>query len=187
MKNSRTKDLISEPNELHGLRSILSVISKDHDDLRKMIEVLKSESHNLAKKKSTYKDFSELLKSHAKCEEKAVYEIALKMKELKMATFEAYEEHEVASDLMKKLAKTSNKDQWMGRVKVLAEMVEHHIIEEETDYLKDLQEKLKPAKELSMIDDFITRREKSSHQPSDKMNGILTKVNEVPSANALHH
>jgi hypothetical protein len=162
--------------ELHGLRSIVAVITRDHEDLRSMIEILKNESHDLTKKKKIYRQFSELLKSHSACEEKAVYEMALKFKDLKMGTFEAYEEHACAKTLMQKLAKTTHKDQWLGRVKVLAEMVEHHIIEEESGYLLDLQEKLKHNQELAMIDDFIKRRERSPHQPAKGKNGILTKV-----------
>ncbi len=172
--------------ELHGLRSILSVLSQDHDDLRKMIEILKEDSEDYSTKKKVYADFSELLKSHASSEEKAVYEIALKMKDLKVGTFEAYEEHAVATTLMQKIAKTTNKDQWMARAKVLAEMVEHHIIEEESEYLLDLKEKLKPRQELEMVNGFITRRERNKHQPSDKYNGILAKVDELPGRSASH-
>jgi len=179
-KSNQKNEVMAQLSELHGLRSILSVLTKDHDDLRRMIEVLKSESENYAKKKKIYQDFSELLKAHAACEEKAVYEFGLKQKDLKLATYEAYEEHAMAATLMQKLAKTTNKDQWMGRVKVLAESVEHHIIEEENEYLLDLKEKLTDQQELKMVDSFIKRRERSKHQPSEDFNGILNKIGEEP-------
>ena len=166
----------SSLTDLHGFRSILSVLSKDHDDLRSMIEVLKSESDNVEKKKKVYKDFSKLLKSHAKCEEKAVYEMGLVIKDLKVGTFEAYEEHEVAATLMKRIEKTTKKEQWMGRVKVLAEVVEHHIKEEENEYLLDLKEKLKANQETEMVEDFIDRREHFKIQPKMEHNGFLKSL-----------
>jgi hemerythrin superfamily protein len=177
-KKAKDKSKSHELKELHNLRSIVSVLSQDHDELRKQIEVLKSGSHHFEKKKEAYKLFSKLLKAHAKCEEKAVYEIALKVKELKMETFEAYQEHEVAAILMKKIAKTTNKDKWMGQAKVLAEAVEHHIIEEENDYLLEVQEKLKHPCELEMIDDFIGRRKSFKIQPDKKHNGVMTNIHE---------
>ena len=96
-----------------------------------------------------------MLKSHSASEEKVVYEMGLKLKELKVEPFEAYEEHAVAATLMSKIAKTTNKDQWMGRVKVLAEGVEHHIIEEESEYLSDLKEKLKKDQEVNIVSGFF--------------------------------
>jgi hemerythrin superfamily protein len=178
-KQKMHRELVDGLDELHNLRSILSVLSQDHDELRKQIEVLKSGSKDLARKKEAYKIFSKLLKSHAKCEEKAVYEIALKFKDLKAETFEAYGEHEVAAFMMKKIAKISNKDEWMGNVKVLAEAVEHHIIEEENDFLPELKKKLESNDELPMVDDFIKRRERFKIQPPAKHNGVLTQVGVV--------
>ncbi len=59
MKPTKKPISKNEPlSELHGLRSIVAVLTRDHDDLRAMIEVLKSESHDLGKKKKTYADFS---------------------------------------------------------------------------------------------------------------------------------
>lgn len=62
-----------------------------------MIEVLKGERPTYSEKKKIYSDLSELLKSHAKSEEKAVYEASIRIRDLKVETYEAYEEHAVAS------------------------------------------------------------------------------------------
>ena len=97
MKNKSTSSKISR------LHSILETLKKDHNDLREMIEVLTNETSNVEKKKTVYADFSKLLKAHAKTEEKAVYKIALQVEKLKMATFEAYEEHATAAALMQKV------------------------------------------------------------------------------------
>jgi hemerythrin-like domain-containing protein len=162
--------------ELNGMLSILSTLMKDHDDLRAMIEVLKADNKNYGKKKKTYTDFSELLKAHSSSEEKAVYAMALTVPALKMGTFEAWEEHDVAKSLMLKLTKTTDKDQWMGRVKVLAEAVEHHIIEEENVYLLKLKKKFTATEELKMIDQFMRLRERSPHVPSSRHSGVLAQV-----------
>ena len=161
------------PSPFRGLHSILETLKKDHDDLRGMIEVLTSDRVNLAKKKKTYQDFSKLLKAHAKVEEIAVYEMALRFKDLKMATYEAYEEHAAADTLMGKVAHTPNPDQWQGRVKFLAEAVKHHIIEEEGQFLKDLQKKIDADTELDMIQKFISLRMKRPKKPTEEHAGIL--------------
>jgi hypothetical protein len=155
-KKTKRVESVEKP---HSFRSILEALKRDHDDLRELIETLKGDRAKPAEKKKAYLQFSSLLKSHAKCEEKAVYEISLKARELKMETYEAYEEHAVAETLMAKISKTKNQDQWLGRVKVLAESVEHHIIEEENEFLPKLQDELAKGKEAKSVDEFIRLRE----------------------------
>lgn len=157
----------------HRFHSILETLKKDHLDLREMIEVLKSDSESLRKKKATYADFSKLLKAHAKTEEQAVYTIAAKIESLRSAVFEAYEEHAVAEELMKKIAYTRDDDRWLGRVKVLSEAVEHHIIEEENELLKDLKEHIDLSEEKEMVDHFIALRTRRPMKPSSAHAGVL--------------
>ena len=173
-KSTRPGPTSHEPSL--GMHSILQVLKKDHDDLRLMIEILKSEKKDYQSKKKVYADFSELLKSHAKSEEKAVYDLVLKIPTLKMATLEAFEEHSIADSLMLKLSRTKDQSQWLGRVKVLAELVEHHIIEEENTYLKDVKKQIEAESEQKMIKKFVHLREISPHHPSDSKDGILVAL-----------
>ncbi len=157
----------------HRFHSILETLKRDHTDLREMIEVLKSDSENIRKKKATYADFSKLLKAHAKTEEQAVYTVASKIESLRSAVFEAYEEHAVAEELMKKISYTRDDDRWLGRVKVLGESVEHHIIEEESELLKNLKQRIDLKQEQEMVDHFIALRTRRPMKPSSAHAGVL--------------
>ena len=63
----------------------------------------------------------------------------------------------------------------MDRVKVLAELFEHHSIEEKSE----------KAQELTVVSGFMKRGEKSPHQPLDDRNGVLRNTGEITSSPSL--
>jgi hemerythrin superfamily protein len=74
------------------------------------------------------------LELHTHIEEKVFYPALEEPEETHDLTLEAYEEHAVVKDLLKKLsrARTAN-DEWEAQAKVLQENVEHHVEEEENE------------------------------------------------------
>jgi hemerythrin superfamily protein len=117
---------------------IIQIILSDHKPLWQMIEVMKDEKASLAKKKMTFEKFAPALLAHAKPEEQTWY-ASMKEEEHDM-TIEGIEgkvEHGLADQLCEELKNTRDENLFMAKVKVLAELVEHHLEEEE--------EKLLPA------------------------------------------
>jgi len=111
---------------------LVLVLKKDHDDLRELMKTLKSDEP-ISTKRATYRRFRQLLRSHSRAEERAVYEACLAFRKLEKETYEGYTEHEVADMLMAKIASIRKAPKWEAAVEVLVEMMEHHLDEEERD------------------------------------------------------
>jgi len=135
----------------------LEALKKDHEELRGMIDLLKSEKPN-SEKRFVYARFARLLKSHTAAEEAAVYQPCLELRDLKKEVFEGFTEHEIAEMLMAKIPHIRQPEKWRATVEVLAEMVEHHLEEEETDLFPELDQILSPSEKMRMEVRFLEIR-----------------------------
>lgn len=174
MKKTKTSKL--ENIKEAPIEDIVQAIKDDHEDLRKFGKILKSEDSSDAEKKEAYKNFSTLLKSHASSEEKAVYQVLLGVKDLKLEANEGFVEHAIADTLMKNIASTRNKDKWEAQVKVLAEVVEHHADEEEKEMLPKITKDFEEKEQDQMSSKFIQLRERSQSNVTEDNAGVLAKV-----------
>ncbi len=139
MKKQSTKKGMSQSQE-EG--DILELILEDHKPLKQLIKILKDpEKYSLEERRDAFEDFAPLLTIHAKPEEESLY-IFMKDKdedELKVQGYEGDVEHAIADQLVNEIKETGNEDLWSARVKVLAEMVEHHIEEEEDEMFPEIR------------------------------------------------
>jgi hemerythrin superfamily protein len=121
--------------------NILSVIREDHKPLKELIKVMKDSGRPLPERVSAFKDFAPLLLTHAKAEEKSLYDFMKTLEsDLREEAFEGDTEHAIADQLCEEIKRSPDNDQLSAKIKVLAEMVEHHIQEEENDILPDIEE-----------------------------------------------
>ncbi len=127
-KHSPTKSLDQELD-------IVDLILEDHKPLKELIEVMKDTDNSLAERKSAYEEFAPLLAKHAKPEEQILYVHMKRDKRLRTEGFEGDVEHVLAEQLVDETKNTADEELWSARVKVLAELVEHHIEEEEEELL----------------------------------------------------
>ncbi len=114
---------------------IIGLIERDHKPIKALIKVMKSEKATVAKKKEAFAKFAPTLISHAKPEEQALYETMKKESDMNVEGLEGDVEHGLADQLCMELKLEKDDDMFEAKVKVLAEMVEHHIEEEEEDML----------------------------------------------------
>lgn len=114
---------------------LIQLILRDHKPLWKMIKVMKSEKASFSEKKSTFEDFAPALTAHAKPEEQTWYEALKSEHDMNIEGIEGDTEHALADQLCEELKETKDEDIFMAKVKVLAELVEHHLEEEEEDLL----------------------------------------------------
>lgn len=147
--NSQSKDQTKS--------EISKLILHDHEIIKKLILVLKDPEVSITKKKSAYVQFEEALSTHAKAEEESLYVHMKRSKALIVKSHEGYVEHAIATQLMKEInsLETTDDNMWMAKVKVLAEVTEHHVKEEEKEVLKqarkefDLEERIAIGQEYS--------------------------------------
>ena len=140
--------------------TIITIIKNDHKPLKEGIQVLTSDSSKPAHKKSALKKFLMDLKLHAKTEEASLYDKVVDNKEVHEIVLEGYEEHSVADLLADELEGSGFEndftDELQAKSKVLAELVKHHIEEEEEEMLVDLK-KAVSEEELVQLGELYKR------------------------------
>lgn len=117
--------------------NIVDVLLMDHRYLKDCIKYLKDDDEDKKIKLKHAKTFLDALHKHSEAEKKAVYAPCLKVKDLKMNILEGQVEHGIADAKVKMLISgltglRTLSDELEVELKVLAELVEHHIHEEET-------------------------------------------------------
>jgi hemerythrin superfamily protein len=121
---------------------ILETLEKEHDEVKALLADLQ-DADTAAKRRSLVKQIRLALVPHTKAEEKVVYDavIALKDKDAQTDGHEGYLEHEWASKTLQRLETISNatSPEHKATAKVLKELVEHHIREEESNVWKDVK------------------------------------------------
>jgi iron-sulfur cluster repair protein YtfE (RIC family) len=122
---------------------VLDTLKKEHEEVKDLLEKL-SDAQTSAQRRSLVQKIKAALVPHTKAEEKVVYDavIALRDKDAQMDGHEGYLEHEWAAKTLQRLEGISNatSPEHKAAGKVLKELVEHHIDEEERNVWKDVKE-----------------------------------------------
>ena len=140
---------------------ILNMIIEDHKPLKQLIKVLKDDENDLHERKAAFKEFAVLLVTHAKPEEQTLYVAMKKHEDLRASGFEGEVEHGIADQLIEEIKRTKNDDDlWSARVKVLAEIVEHHIEEEEEEMIPDFRKNSEIKERISLGQSFLNLKTK---------------------------
>jgi hypothetical protein len=144
----------------HG---IIELILQDHKPLKKLIKVMKSEADR-DEKEQAFEEFAFLLVAHAKPEEQALYSFMKGNDELRQDAFEGDVEHILADQMIEEIKRTDDEDVWMAKVKVLAELVEHHIKEEEEELLPDFRKESEAEERMELGERYLQLKEKLEAQ-----------------------
>jgi hemerythrin-like domain-containing protein len=140
----------------------IALLKQDHKLVKDLLgQLVESTTRAVKKRTDLLHDIQINLKAHTTIEEEIFYPAfkeAGKKEEEKMY-FEALEEHRAAEDLvLPDLLNTDpSTEQFSGRAKVLKELIEHHIEEEETEMFKDAK-KLLSAEELKALGATMEKR-----------------------------
>lgn len=167
---AKAQSLISETPTHIG-----EAIKTDHDGLREFIKILKDTDRPMTERKAAYQQFASLLVSHSEAEEKAVYlkVRALPGREIKIKTAEGFSEHWLASELMAKIRSARDPIVWSAHVNVLAEILEHHLKEEERDLLPMIHDQMDTKLNDKMLQEYLKLRAKTQKRVGDKNAGVL--------------
>jgi hemerythrin superfamily protein len=121
---------------------ILNTLKKEHDEVKDLLEKL-SGAETPAQRRALVQKIKAALVPHTKAEEKVVYDavIALRNKDAQMNGHEGYLEHEWAAKTLQRLETITNaaSPEHKATGKVLKELVEHHIDEEERNVWADVK------------------------------------------------
>jgi hemerythrin-like domain-containing protein len=122
---------------------LLHTLKREHDEVKSLLSDLQ-EAETSAQRKSLVRKIKSALVPHTKAEEKVLYDavIAVRDKEVQVDGHEGYLEHELASKTLQKLDAIQNatSPEHKAAAKVLKELVEHHIQEEESNVWDDAKD-----------------------------------------------
>ncbi len=113
---------------------IFDLLTSDHEKIKKILEQMEQTSARAGKRREALLDhLNENLLPHMYAEEQYFYQILLDETADKEIVYQALEEHRAAKAVLLDLEDAPSDDpRWSARCKVLKELVEHHIEEEES-------------------------------------------------------
>lgn len=157
MKNSKPN---TAPKMTSSHADIVQVILNDHKPLKALIKIMKGEKPTFAQKKAAFAKFAPTLIAHAKPEEQTWYKEVKSERGHRAEGLEGDVEHGLADQLSDELKHTSDHDMFMAKVKVLAELVEHHIQEEEGELLPKFKKRSTLEERISLGEQYLAIQQK---------------------------
>lgn len=118
--------------------SLFDLLKKDHDNVKDLFEQIQEDGDmEMESREDLFSQIEEELEMHMEGEEKFFYPALKESEEAHEKVLEAYEEHHVAKTVLGETADLDKEDErWDAKIKVLNELVEHHIKEEEGEIFK---------------------------------------------------
>jgi hemerythrin superfamily protein len=142
---------------------ILDTLKQEHRDVAEMLERL-VDSNSAAERKSLLTSIKSALVPHLRAEEKVVYDavLALRGKEQKTHGEEGYMEHALGDKMLTSLSKMANltSPEFSAGAKVLKELVEHHVEEEERDIWSDVKANFSDEDRTAMNRRFLVAKKR---------------------------
>jgi hemerythrin superfamily protein len=144
---------------------ILDTLKKEHDEVKALCKQL-VESESAPERKALVRKIKHALVPHARAEEKAVYDPVIAVRgggeKTKVDGNEGYVEHDLADKTLAKLGKIAQakSPEFTATAKVLKELLEHHIKEEERDIWDDVKEHFSDEQRAAMNAKFLALKKK---------------------------
>jgi hypothetical protein len=139
---------------------ILHTLHEEHEEVKNLLGKL-VESENAREGKALLAKVKAALVPHTKAEEEVVYDavLALKGKDAKIDGNEGYVEHSLASATLQQLGRLdAGTPEFTATAKVLKELVEHHVKEEERNIWAQVKENFSDAQRHQMNRDFLAAK-----------------------------
>jgi hypothetical protein len=146
-----------------GDMDILDKLKQEHEEVSAMLSQL-VDSESAPQRKVLLKKIKGALVPHVRAEEKIVYNaiIAQKEKSNKIDGEEGYMEHGLADKMLATLGKITNatSPEFSAAAKVLKELIEHHVKEEERNVWRDVKEHFDSEERVEMNRKFEAAKKK---------------------------
>lgn len=145
------------------MSQLIDHLKKDHTQLRDLMVQLKNERQDFDDLKIIFKQLAAAVNAHAHAEEDVVYKFMNETGDLASLAMEGVEEHKLIDFLIVKLCSPQKDERWLSRTKVLMELLEHHLDEEEKEAFPKLKNKLDSSTDFQLARDYsqLINEEKS--------------------------
>ena len=142
---------------------LLDTLKEEHELVAGLLKEL-VESERAAERKSLVKRIKENLIPHLRAEQKVLYDaiIALKDRQAKQDGEEGYIEHALADKTLTKLEGIANatSPEFGAMAKVLKELIEHHVKEEESNVWSDARSNFAADERKAMNRAYLAEKKK---------------------------
>lgn len=142
---------------------ILDTLAQDHRAIEQLIGELASvHSDEPDRRVELFSRLQAILQAHSRAEEEVVYRALRSAQPDEVEVLEAFEEHHVADVLLQELASACPGGRaWTAKLKVLEEVLRHHIKEEELTIFPLVSDRTGEAGQARMDQEFrLLRHEK---------------------------
>jgi hypothetical protein len=140
---------------------VLDTLKEEHEEVAALLKKLVSSDRG-SERKSLLRQIKQALVPHVRAEERIVYEaiIALKEKQFKQDGEEGYLEHALADKMLSVLGKIDNatSPEFGAAAKVLKELVEHHVQEEESNVWSDMKKNFSSDERKTMNRKYLVAK-----------------------------
>lgn len=142
------------------MNEFFQMLKKDHVEVKGILGQL-TETKEAKKREELFLKLKQELVPHMKAEESTFYPTLLAKKDAREDAMEGIEEHHV-SDLVQKELEMMPKgdDHWGAKMAVFAELVEHHIKDEESKVFKSAAKALNPDELQTIMKKFDQEKQK---------------------------
>lgn len=139
---------------------ILDTLREEHDEVQELLQRL-VQSDDARDRKGLLNKIKQALAPHTKAEEMTVYDAvaALKREKARIDGAEGYTEHALASATLKQLGTLApNSPEFKANAKVLKELVDHHVEEEERNIWAQVRENFSAEQRQHMNREFLAAK-----------------------------
>jgi len=140
---------------------IISALESDHEEIRGLFKaLLKDEQLEMADRKTLFPSLRTKILAHAEAEEKSLYEPLEQRGLLHDEVMEGREEHRLTAQMIDDIetAKLED-DEWMAKVKVLKDVLVHHLEEEEKSMFPEARKAFSSKDAKRMGETYETARD----------------------------
>ncbi|MBY0371169.1 hemerythrin domain-containing protein [bacterium] len=145
------------------MKSLFTVIKTDHRQVAELFKEIEGSSDRARKKRTRLLvQLEEALTAHTEAEEVAVYPSLKQISATADIGYEAEEEHGVVRYLFSQIHEADvDSEEWMARVTVLREVVEHHVKEEEDELFPKMRKVFSKEELAQMLEHFEQVKEQA--------------------------
>lgn len=151
--------------------TVYDLLKHDHDEVKELFQGILKEGKQ---DKETLDQINEELKVHMNFEEKNLYPVLENEKTTRELILESFEEHNLGKELLEKLNNGSHFDEehWLAKVKVVSDVVEHHVQEEEQMLFPKAKKIIKKDEEERLAQELKAEKEQAQEsQPEETGSG----------------
>jgi hemerythrin-like domain-containing protein len=149
------EEIRREQDKIRDNATIYDILKIEHKDVKKLFKQIVGEERF---QESIYSQIKMALQLHMASEEKLLYPRLENNAESKNITLESYEEHDISKKIIKDIDNTSDFDAKFAKVKVLSEVIDMHVEEEEGELFKRAKRVLSDEDERMIAKDFLDEK-----------------------------